>query len=114
MAKLTNPGRPKERLTDKLNAPFSLCFKYRLANGYTFSELSVQQLREWQNFLDLAAQMTFQDVERRYRRNSDKKDEFQGEQVIHYGIGKVFRIHGVIENGQFVVLRMDPDHKFHR
>lgn len=115
MAKLTKtPGKRPERLSNHLSVPFSLCFRYRLQNGYTFAELTVHQLREWQSFLNLSSQMTFEQVERRYRRISDSRDTFNGEQVIHYGIGKVFRIHGIIEGTQFVVLRLDPNHEYHK
>ena len=71
------------------------------------------QVRDFQKFLDIVSQMTFQQVEQRYKRKSDKNDTYNGDQVIHYGVTEVFRIHGTIEMGQFVVLRLDPNHKFH-
>ena len=115
MAKLTNARIKKTaKLNSHLSSPFSICFKHKLMNGYTFEGLSARDMKIWQGFLDLASQMTFEQAERRYRRISDDTDTFDGEQIIHYAIGEAFRIHGVIENGQFVVLRMDPTHKFHR
>ncbi len=115
MPKLTKvtPKQP-ERLSNHLSAPFSLCFRYKLQNGYTFTDLNIHQLREFQAFLDLSSQMTFEQVERRYRRKSDTNDIFDDDQVIHYGIGQVFRIHGIIEEARFVVLRLDPTHKYHK
>ena len=101
-------------LTNHLSSPFSLCFRYKLENGYTFGEMNIHQVKDFQKFLDMTSQMTFEQVERRYKRKSDKDDTFYGEQIIHYGINKEFRIHGIIENGQFVVLRLDPSHDFHK
>lgn len=115
MSKLTKEVQePSERLSNHLSSPFSLCFRYKLQNGYTFSDLNVHQLREFQAFLNRSSQMTFEQVERRYRRASDTSDTFNGDQVIHYGIGQVFRIHGIIEEAQFVVLRLDPTRKYHK
>ncbi len=115
MPKLTKETkRPLERLSNRLSVPFSICFRYKLQNGYTFSDLDKQQLKEFQAFLNLASQMSFEQVERRYRRKSDTNDTFCGSQVIHYGIGEVFRILGIIEEAQFVVLRLDPTHKYHK
>lgn len=115
MGRLTKRGSEKPTiLTNRLSSPFTLCFKYKLENGYTFDEMNAAQIKDFQKFLNLASQMTFQEVERRYRRKSDTCDTFSGDQVIHYGITEGFRIHGTIEQGQFVVLRLDPAHKFHK
>ena len=97
-----------------ISLPFTLCFKYKLQNGYTFNDLNTAQIKDLQKFLDIVSQLTFQQVEQRYRRKSDPNDTFNGDQVIHYGITQVFRIHGTIENGQFVVLRLDPRHQVHK
>lgn len=101
-------------LSTRLTSPFTLCFRHKLYNGYTFIDMNAAQIKEFQKFLDIASELSFEQVERRYRRTSDKLDTFSGEQVIHYGISKSFRIHGIIENGQFVVLRLDPKHSFHK
>lgn len=114
MAKLTKQSKEHaKKLSNNLSSGFSVCFKYKLANGYSFSDMNTHHLKVWQAFLNTTAQMTFEQVERRYRRKSDITDLFDGEQIIHYGISETFRIHGIIEKGQFVVLRLDPSHKFH-
>lgn len=115
MPKLTNKTQPGKRppISNHLSSPFILCFKYQLHRGYTFDTLTHIHLKEFQRFLNQISAMTFQDVEKNYRRSSDSSDTFEGKQVIHYGFGKRFRIHGVIEEGQFVVLRIDPDHNYH-
>lgn len=77
MSKLTKETKkPSERLSNRLSSPVSLCFRYKLQNGYTFSDLNKHQLREFQAFLDLSSQMTFEQVEQRYRRKSDTNDTF--------------------------------------
>lgn len=114
MAKLTQATKEQPTsLTSHLTSPFTLCFRYKLYNNYTFSKMKGHQLKEWQHFLDQVSQMTFEDVEKRYRRISDTTDTFKDEQVIHYGISEAFRVHGIIEGGQFVVLRLDPKHSVH-
>ena len=115
MAKLTKETiKSKIPIKRELSDRFILCFKDKLQNGYTFAGLTDRQLKEWQNFLDIVSQLSFEQVERRYRRESDTNDTYNGLQVIHYGVGQTFRIHGVIENAQFVVLRIDPLHSFHK
>ncbi len=115
MAKLTSGVAERSRkLSNRISSPFILSFKYRLENGYAFSDLNTQHLKEFQSFLNLASKMTFEQGERRYRRKPDTTDSFDGAQVIHYGISQSFRIHGIVENGQFMVLRLDPSHRFHR
>lgn len=114
MGKLTKGGINHAKLTNHLSSPFVLCFKYKLENGYSFEDLRQNDLKPLQSFLDHVADMTFQDVEKTYKRQSDRNDVYQGEQVIHLGIAKGFRIHGVLEEGRFVVLRLDPRHEFHK
>lgn len=114
--KLTSKTRPPTRqpLSNRTSSPFTICFKYKLQNRYTFSDLKPDNLKGLQAFLDKVSGMTFQQVDQTYRRTSDSSDVFQDEQVIHYAVSRQFRIHGIIENGQFVVLRLDPEHKVHR
>ncbi len=115
MKKLTQIAEEQpKRLSTSLTSPFTLCFRHKLYNGYTFADMNVAQLKEFQKFLDKASALSFEQAEQLYRRKSDKSDTFRGEQVIHYGIGETFRIHGIIENGQFVVLRLDPKHNVHK
>ena len=115
MARLTNKSSvDPTKLNSHLRVPFSLCFREKLFNGYTFKELKKEQLRDWQKFLDIVSQLTFEQVERRYRRDSDTTDTYGGEQIIHYWVSESFRVHGVIQNAQFVVLRLDPNHRVHR
>ena len=37
-----------------------------------------------------------------------------GQQVHHYEVSQKFRIHGILEEGRFKVIRLDPNHKVHR
>lgn len=100
-------------LTNQRNVPFELCFKYPLENGYTFKQLSKQNNIEFQRFLDKVSKMTVQQVNEQYARKPDKNDKYNGEQVYHYAVTESFRIHVVIEEGYYKVVRMDPNHSKH-
>ena len=93
--------------------PFVLCFEEKLEKGYTFSELEKRDLKAFQNFLDRVSGKQFPEVEKVYKRISDKKDKHDNEQMIHFEVSKPFRIHGIIRNGKYVVIRLDPNHNVH-
>lgn len=101
-------------LTKRTEAPFIISFKYKLESDYGFKELQSRHLKQFQNFLDMVSGMTFQQVDKKFRRPSDKTDVYNEKDVIHYQVKDSFRIHGVIEEGRFKVIRLDPSHKFHR
>ena len=100
-------------LTKRRDVPFVLCFKYPLERGYTFLELSQQNKKEFQGFLDKVAKMTVQQVNQSFARKPDKNDVYQGNKVYHYAVTESFRIHVVIEDGRYKVIRLDPNHKVH-
>ena len=101
------------KLTTKINAPFIVSFKYSLKKGYKLKDLQLCDVQELSRFFDKVAQMDFNQVEQKYRKTSDKKDQYKCQQVIHYQYSNSGRIHGIIEEGRFKVLRIDPNHKFH-
>lgn len=101
-------------LTNQRDVPFELCFKYPLENGYTFKELSLQNNKELQNFLDKVSRMTVQQVDQLYARKPDTNDTYQGMQVYHYEVTKKFRMHVVMEAGYYKIIRLDPNHKVHK
>lgn len=100
-------------LTTKRDVPFELVFKYPLEKGYTFKELTKQNNKEFQSFLDKVSKMSVDQVDKLYARRPDKNDEYKGMQVLHYGITDKFRIHVVLEDGYYKIIRLDPNHKFH-
>ena len=100
-------------LSRKNSLPFMLCFCYKLAKGYTFSDLSQSDVKTFQRFLDKVSKMTFTLVEKQFLRETDKQDLYDGMQVVHYGVSERFRIHGVVAENKFAVLRLDPNHRFH-
>lgn len=104
------------KLTQRQNreVPFELCFKYPLENGYTFKELSPENIKQFQAFLNKVSQMTVTQVDRTFSRKPDKDDTYKGMQVYHYEVTEVFRIHVVIEAGYYKIIRLDPKHKVHR
>lgn len=103
-----------ERLTNRTDAPFILSFKYPLAKGYTFSDMSLDDVKAFQRFLDKVSQMTVQQVDKLFRRQTDCSDFYEENQVQHYEVSKKFRIHVILENGRYKVIRLDPNHKFHK
>lgn len=102
------------RLTNQRDVPFELCFKYPLEKGYTFKELSKDDIKDFQGFLNKVSRMTVQQVDQLYSRKPDKNDTYNGMQVYHYGVTDVFRIHVVIEAGYYKIIRLDPSHKMHK
>lgn len=104
------------KLTEKQNreVPFELCFKYHLENGYTFKELTPENVKQFQIFLNKVSQMTVTQVDKAYSRKPDMDDVYNGMQVYHYAVTEVFRIHVVIEAGYYKIIRLDPKHKVHR
>lgn len=100
-------------LTQKRDIPFILCFKYPLEKGYTLNELSQQNIKDFQRFLDKVSHMTVQQVDELYSRRPDKTDSYNGQQVYHYGIKDDFRIHVVCEEARYKMIRIDPNHKYH-
>ena len=87
------------KLTQKQNreVPFELCFKYPLENGYSFKELTTENVRQFQTFLNKVSKMSVTQVDKAFSRKPDTKDTYNGMQVYHYEVTKVFRIHVVNE-----------------
>lgn len=104
------------KLTQKQNreVPFELCFKYPLENGYTFKELSPENVKQFQVFLNKVSNMTVAQVDKSFARKPDTNDIYRGMQVYHYEVSVAFRIHVVIESGYYKIIRLDPKHKVHK
>jgi len=108
------PNKQKGHLlTNQRDVPFVLCFKYPLERGYTFAELSQKNKNEFQLFLDKVSRMTSQQVNVLFGRKPDKSDSFNGNKVYHYAVTDSFRIHVIIEEGRYKVIRLDPNHRVH-
>lgn len=105
MAKLTGKNHRE--------VPFELCFKYPLQRGYTFKEMSLSDTKQFQGFLDKISKMTVTQVDRSFSRKPDSNDSYDGMPIYHYEISKGFRIHVVIEDGYYKIIRLDPNHNFH-
>lgn len=106
-------NKPNLLLTNHRDVQFELCFKYRLENGYRLTDMSQADSKDFQRFLDKVSGMTVQQVDNKYIRKPDKNDTYQGLQVIHYAVTDSFRIHVVLEDGFFKIIRLDPNHRFH-
>lgn len=104
------------KLTQKQNreVPFELCFKYQLQSGYTFKELTPENIKEFQGFLNKISHMTVTQVDKLYSRKPDTNDTYNDLQVYHYAVTDVFRVHVINECGYYKIIRLDPKHKFHK
>lgn len=102
-----------KKLTTKTEVPFILSFRYPLERGYTFKELTSRNNKELQAFLDKVSKLSVQQVDEQYARPPDKNDSYKDMQVYHYEVAKSFRIHVVNEDGQYRIIRLDPNHRFH-
>lgn len=100
-------------LTKERDVPFELCFKYPLQKGFTFQELSKQNIKEFQNFLNKVCRMSVAQVDASFARKPDKNDIFNGMQVYHYAITQKIRIHVINESGYYKIIRLDPNHDVH-
>ena len=102
-----------KKLTTKTEVPFILSFRYPLERGYTFKELTSKNNKEFQAFLDKVSKLSVQQVDEQYARRPDKNDSYNDMQIYHYEVSHSFRIHVINEDGQYRVIRLDPNHKFH-
>ncbi len=103
-----------QRLTNHRDVPFELVFKYPLEASYKFTDLSKQDTKKFQSFLDKVSRMTVQQVDLAFARKPDKNDTYNNERVYHYEVSDSFRIHVIIEQGRYVVIRIDPNHRVHK
>lgn len=101
------------KLTNYRDVPFELCFKYPLERGYTFSELSQRNVKDFQSFLNKVSHMTVDQVDHSFARQPDDNDRYKEMQVYHYEVTKSFRIHVVNEGGYYKIIRLDPNHRVH-
>lgn len=108
-----NSTNPKQ-LTTQIDVPFVICFRDKLQSGYTFKELEKTNNKEFQNFLDKVSNMTVSQVDKMYRRPTDRQDKYGEHQIFHYEVSNSFRIHVINYNGYYEVIRLDPNHKVHK
>lgn len=114
--RLTNI-REEERgviLTDRKNALFSICFSFKLENNYGVDRLTKDHLKQFQRFLDTYLQQPISLVDCNCIRKPDREDKYKDRQVQHYEVGRKFRIHGIYIGSVFHVIRLDPEHEFHK
>lgn len=102
-----------QKLTSNNNSPFLLGLKYKLETGYTFKEMQVSDNKKLQKFLDLVSQLSVYQVDNSYARKPDLEDIYEGKNVRHYEVSKGFRIHVILENGIYFIIRLDPNHSVH-
>lgn len=102
------------KLTKNTPPPFIVSFRRKLLSGYRLVDLEKRDMAQLQKFLDVASELSIQEMEKRYRHKPDRQDKFDGKYVEHYGFENGFRIHGIFFDGRFEVIRIDPNHKKHK
>lgn len=106
-----NKGR---LLTNKRDTPFVLCFKYSLEKGYKLGDLEMRDVQDLHRFLEKIANMTVQQADSSFARKPDRNDTYKDSQVYHYAITDSFRVHVILEEGRYIIIRLDPKHAVHR
>lgn len=110
-------------LTFDKDVLFKISLDIKLDNGYNFSKMNKEALREFDHFIEQTTHrnLTISEVEKMFLRkkgNPFEEEVINGkkQKVIHLGKDKKpFRIFGFYdENGEFVVYRLDPRHKKHK
>ena len=117
MSKLADISANKvkgKKLTASVNRPFIASFRHKLHKGFRLDNLEKKDIQTLQKFLDMASDLNDSQMDSMYRRPSDKSDIFNGQQVEHYGFSDGFRVHGIYEEQRFEIIRIDPNHKFHK
>lgn len=116
---LTSKKKVKEEkkvLTTNTKRIFKIKFGDEMIRGYDFSTLEKNSSHKLIKFLDTIVGKCWNDVDRTYKRKTDHQDIVKNHDITHYGTsgsGSEMRIHGYIEEDTFVVVRIDPNHKFH-
>lgn len=114
-----NVKNSKIELTENKEPKLVISFGLKLENGYDFKKLKSDSLKEFQTILNDSTQLSLDEMENRYGRDLDSDDilEYNGIkfQVLHFGKDRsTFRIHGILADSYFHVIRIDPKHKFHK
>lgn len=112
----TDSEKVKLTLTSNTKRKFKIRFGDEMNSGYDFSVLQKQSAYKFTNFLDTIVGKYWNDIDKTYRRKSDRTDIVKNHEIIHYGPSGThtsLRVHGYIEDDTFVVVRIDPNHSFH-
>ena len=126
--KLTRNTSVKEgraTILDRRSAPFRLAIERQLDNGYSFKDLRRGGIGDFHQFIEdtVGAGLSVTEVEKLYLRKQNLKKEHaetisvNGEerQILHFGKDrKSFRLFGYYAGVDFVILRIDCNHKSHR
>ncbi len=86
-----------------------------LENGFCFMELQKREVKAFNNFINktVGGNLTVQEVNHLYGTKPDNNDVIDGHNIYHYKVSKKFRVHGYLNEGYFVLCRIDPNHKVH-
>ncbi len=112
-----NSGKPKRGsvLTNVNKPKFKMSLERSLESGFCFKNLQIREIKKFNDFINktVGRNLTVQEVNDLYGRDVDKTDIVDGNTVYHYKVSDKFRIHGYLNDGYFVICRIDPNHRVH-
>ena len=118
---LTNTGNSRKgsNLTQVPSIPFRIAIEVDLEKDYCFQSLNKNKgYKNFQAFIDRTVGRSITEVEKAYKRQTDKQDTKTicnvKYQIIHFGLSDL-RLHGYYNpDDYFVICRIDPSHEVHR
>lgn len=107
------------KLTKNKKPKLVVSFGLKLENNFNFKNLNKEDLKIFQQFLDDSTELSYDEMENRYSRKNDSDDTYKINnskfQIYHYGKDRsTFRLHGILADGLFHVIRIDSKHKVHK
>ena len=103
-----------QKLTERNKVNFKIYIGDNLEKKYTFEDVQQKNSHEFCRFLGKTLGKDWNYVAKNYQKKTDKTDFTEkGQQIIHLKFSRAGRIHGYLENGVFVLIRFDPNHKKH-
>lgn len=119
LTSISNKNESKGTLLTNQRVPFRIVIARKLENRYCFTKLEKRNVKEFESFVNktVGQELTITEVEERFKRNSDTNDCIKIKDIeydiIHFEVTKKHRIHGYFEGKDFILLRIDPNHKVH-
>ncbi len=101
--------RIKEEVENQLEEKASVSLKYLKTKDYGFKNLNSNELKKFDKFVQQIQKEGFESVSNKLCKRDNRT--YYGEPVIHYSLGKKFRIHGFLYSNRFKIIEIDPNHK---
>ena len=112
---LTSVNEPKNNaiLTVNIDRKFKILLSEEIQNGFDFSDMQSKEAHCLSRFFDKTIGKNWSFVEKKYGRQPDQNDIVNGREIMHFEVTSKGRLHGYELNGEFVIVRIDMNHKYH-